>query len=487
MITILVVYGIATLAMNYRPIADDYSQIEIASRLGLFDYANWVRTNIDPSPLGFIFYTIIFKIIVLSNIQLIGCVIFFEILLSFGFLFKVFSLLNVSTTKLRYSKKLFLIICLTNLIVLVSTNESTTHIKSAMSLTWISSHFLHAMNFYAFILLILYNFGNPNPRFKKQSRFCALVCGITGGIDPLISFLAFIFLIIYSAKGTNFFSQIRGALRKCYLEIVLFMCGIIYILFSAGLKVRTDTQVSQVENTGAFAQRMLGILALVIRENIVTNAGAFLLVYLLGLLCAASGFLQVHISFDKMKISYLVFGIVIQSLLYSVAESGSYFGYWHHGITSIVLGLLFLTIGVKQGSNARIPKSRELRLASTSILTLSLLAASLTLNNANHYSAQSAFEWDTVDRDNLSACTTLTFKEAYSFSNFLTGSNPKWLEYNCRIVKERKPLPRFKMGFEPLNNPFGSVSGYIANSYDAFLISQVKGALEKKALIGQLY
>ena len=43
------------------------------------------------------------------------------------------------------------------------------------------------------------------------------------------------------------------------------------------------------------------------------------------------------------------------------------------------------------------------------------------------------------------------------------------------------------MGFEPLNNPFGSVSGYIANSYDAFLISQVKGALEKKALIGQLY
>jgi len=483
LVLFVILYGFLTFSINYRLVADDYAQILIASEKSISEYANWVRFNIDPSPLGFIFYTIVFKIMIKVNLGIIWVIVLLSILATVTFASWVIA------TILDVKRNLKVIVSGSIIILLIMSaggTESVT-IKSAITLTWLSSFYLHTINYFALIYLILSISMPANGQAKIAPLISALVCAASGGINPITASLTYFVILITFPTKTNVLGQLKRRLRATWLQLLILFAGSFWTYASQGFQNRKATQVLQIENTGDFTDRFIGALALAFRENILSNFSSFLMIFIFAI-AVGNTYTGVMLARLNTPIFQLFgYGVLIHTIVYCLIEAMSYFGYWHHGNNSISLGFLVFIIGLRVASRLDTFRSPFVHAFQMFVKIFFLSAFLLILNNSNYFLSKASQSWDKVQNYNLSVCQSSRFVPPFQFSRFLEGPTSDWNNFICDAHLGTDSFSVFEINSGIRRSFIDDIQINLILQYDRLLLAQAKSDSQIQGLKRQLY
>ena len=471
-----------SLAISYRPVADDYQQVINVVNLGSVANYQEIRNILDSSLLGSFSYYVIYEFLANTTLKNWSLIIFLQFLI-ITFLIYLLIVLSVGLHKPKTSKWLFVVASLTLLIFSCFGSPQ----KSYMTFTWTASFFAHTVpELLMYILGLTIFLKNSEKIVESKIIILAVLVSLWGAIDPIISFLTIAPLLIWkivmranqSDKPLVLFSAL-----KFYGSIFgVMLSGVIILVFGPSTQRRVSFSELQSTNSGDFFERLPGIALLAFRENVVSNVISILLTFLLGVLVGVlkTRFkLKADISWSVIAVLLLL--LVFRKLVVIGVESFSYFGVWHHGTTSVVLLVVVFLVAFKVSENWKFSTSK---LALTSILFLGGQVALISDIDLQSNAIQDG--WNENKTENLKNCAKKSFKPNHRFSNFL--ESPKtftWQEMSCGAGSNFDFNTKPNLASSP--SVFFKIQKKLNHLYDVQILSFVDDPATKDSLERHLY
>ena len=430
LIGVLSLLAVGSLAISYRPVADDYQQIINVFELGSLQNYQEIRDILDSSAFGSLSYYVVFEILGNSDLRNWVLVIFLQFMIGTFLLYKLIAI-STGSDRSRNSKLLFGIASLS---IIVFSCFGVPQ-KSYMTFTWTASFFAHTVpELLMYILGIALMLRNPEELNKKMIVLLAVFVSHWGAIDPILSLLTIAPILIWKIAISLQQSgqpKVFGTAPRFYgIVLGVLLSGVVILVFGPSSQRRITISEFQDTNSGDLIERILGIAVLAFRENIISNTISLIMVFALGLLAGAlKNKFSIKTNLSWSAIFALLFLIVFRKLVLIGAESFSYFGVWHHGTASIVLLCFVFLAALKVGEHWN---------SSSNILLLSFMlflgGQVLLVSDMDLQSNLIQRAWDENREANLQNCKTKSFDSNYRFSDFLESPKTStWQEISCNV------------------------------------------------------
>ena len=318
-------------ALNIRPSADDYTALGIAAK----SCNHWLSVTAvsgENSPGFLLMSRAIFCTGAQSsfqNFQIMNIArTFFSVLL-------IIIILSIFTTKLKFS--LLLAPVIYNLVTL-TVSSSTLPIRQYLGSFWVMQWVQHSAIFLLTIYLVVrVAVSKSNVSFIKANvtMLALFVCASYSiltfvYIIPLVFYFYLVYLRKYSLKSREMFFGLLW---------LLIMCVVVTLNIMGSFRGNLANEAQANDPT---LKRLLGLIALSIRENFITSASITILAFGIGFL--ASKYIDQNLSSITKALIYQYVWVTFSLF---IAEFFTYFATWHHTPFRFLAVILSFLLGAK--------------------------------------------------------------------------------------------------------------------------------------------